>query len=160
MERWRYEANQEHLKEVEQRMKPMRTEAWKRLLRVNDQQWKMIEPSEKGEEVLGYEAHAAARGSGVHTKEGFRWQKHSEGTGGTLATPADEMTEGQKIADALCGLLEDPNSTDAQIREKIDALQQARENARKALPKAKQELAAVLTSARQEAVFLLTGSID
>jgi uncharacterized coiled-coil DUF342 family protein len=72
----------------------------------------------------------------------------------------DQMPEAYRVADELIDLLEDANSTDEQIRQKIDALQQARENARKALPKAKQELAAVLTTPRQEAVFLIKGYID
>lgn len=161
MNRWYYERNQEHLKEVEERMKPLWKEAWMRLLRVSEQQWKTIGPREERVGGLRYEARRGALGGPEpRPKQGLIWQRHSKGTNGTLATPPDKMTEGQKIADALADLLEDPNSTDQQIREKIDALQQARENARKALPKAKQELAAVLTTPRQEAIFLLKGSID
>ena len=70
------------------------------------------------------------------------------------------MTEGERIVEELTDLLEDKNSKEEEIRQKIDALQRARAKARKALPKAKQELAAVLTTPRQEAVFLLMGGID
>ena len=76
------------------------------------------------------------------------------------AKAPDEMSEGEKIADELIDLLEDENAKDKEIRRKIDALQQAREKAKKELPKAKQKLAAVLTSPRQRAVFLLMGPID
>ncbi len=76
------------------------------------------------------------------------------------AKAPDEMTEGEKIVEELIDLLEDENAKDEEIRQKIDALQRAREKAKKELPKAKQELAAVLTTPRQEAVFLIMGYID
>ncbi len=62
------------------------------------------------------------------------------------AKAPDELTEGEKIVEELTDLLEDENAKEKEIRQKIDALQQAREKARKALPKAKRELAAVLTT--------------
>jgi len=146
-------ANREYLNVVA-------TEAWKNLLRVTDEQWKLIEPKYEALVTLVPEARVHARAWGGRNQESFHWFRYSKGTDGTRAKTPDEMTEGQKIADALVDLLEDANSTDEQIRGKIDALQQARKNARKALPKAKQELAKVLTTPRQEAVFLIMGCID
>ncbi len=70
------------------------------------------------------------------------------------------MTEGERIVEELTDLLEDKNSKEEEIRQKIDALQRARAKARKELPKAKQELRKVLTTPRQEAVFLIMGYID
>ena len=159
-EKWRMQINQERLKENDIHMKLMAREAWKRLLRINEQQWKIIEPKCEEVRILKYEARACALGWGGSSKRKFHWQRHSKGSGGTLATSPNDMTEGQKIADALVDLLEDDNSTDEAIRQKIDALQKARENARTQLPKAKEELAKILTTPRQEAVFLLIGSID
>jgi membrane-bound ClpP family serine protease len=75
------------------------------------------------------------------------------------AKAPDELTEGEKIAEEFIDLLENENAKE-EIRRKIDALQRAREKARKQLPEARKELAAVLTSPRQEAVFLLMGYID
>ena len=72
----------------------------------------------------------------------------------------DELTEGEKIVEELIDLLENENPKDEEIRKKMDALQQFRENARRELAKAKQELRDVLTSPRQEAVLLLMGYID
>lgn len=141
-------------------MDSMAREAWKNLLRITVQEWNAIEPRKERAGGLKYESHVAALGWSPSSKQGLTWLSHSQGSAGSLGIPADKMTEGQRIADALADLLDDPNSTDQQIRQKIDALQQVRENARKALPKAKQELAVVLTTARQEAVFLLTGLID
>ena len=148
---------QQNLKRIEEYGSLMGKEAWKHLLRVTDAQWKLIEPEYEAVATLLREAHVCALGFGG--EESFSWHKHSEG-GGSSAKTLDEMTEGEKIVDELIDLLEDANSTDEQIKKKIDALHQARENARKALPKAKQELAAVLTTPRQEAVFLIRGYID
>jgi|GEM_PF-1893748 len=136
----------------------MVTEAWKNLLRVTEAQWKLIEPRYKKANDLDWEMWVGASRWG--TQESFHWYKRSEGNGGIRSKALEEMTEGEKIAEELIELLEDPNSTDEQIRKKIDALHQARENARKALPKARKELAAVLTTPRQEAVFLIWGYID
>jgi hypothetical protein len=60
----------------------------------------------------------------------------------------------------LIDLMRQEDPSDEELRQKIDALQQVREKARKKFPKAKRELAAVLTTPRQEAVFLLLGYID
>ena len=60
----------------------------------------------------------------------------------------------------LIDLMRQENPSCEELRQKIDALQQVREKARKERPRAKRELAAVLTTARQEAVFLLLGHID
>lgn len=43
------------------------------------------------------------------------------------AKAPDEMTEGEKIVEELIDLLENENTKDEEIRQKIDALQQARE---------------------------------
>jgi hypothetical protein len=160
IEQYRWEYRQEYLKQIERDMDAAAREAWKRLLRVNEQPWTLIEPKYKAVASLIPEAQVGASGWGGLNQDDVLWGKHSKGTAGSSAKAPDEMTEGEKIADEFIDLLEDPNSTDEQIRQKIDALQQARENARKALPKAKEELAAVLTTPRQEAIFLVMGLID
>jgi len=160
MKRSREEYRNKVLRRGEEELKLMEREAWKRLLRIDERRWKRIQPKSEEVWILKREAQAHALGYGGHSEQSFHWHKHSKGTGGRSAKTPDEMTEGLKLADALVDLLEDANSTDEAIREKIDALQKVRDNARKQLPKAKQELANVLTTSRQEAVFLLTGSID
>jgi hypothetical protein len=147
----------QHLKEAAEHTNLLAREAWKRLLRVSEGQWTLIEPKYEAIVKLIPEARAGVVASGGSNKETFHWFRYSKF--GIGKTP-DEMTDGEKVADALVELLEDPNSTGAQIRQKIDALQKARETARKALPEARKELAAVLTTPRQEAVFLLMGCID
>jgi hypothetical protein len=140
-------------------MNLMGTEAWTHLLRVTEAQWKLIEPTYRRANDLTWEMWAGAGGS-PHNEPNAPWRRASEGYGRMRGKTRDQMPEAYRVADELIDLLEDANSTDEQIRQKIDALQQARENARKALPKAKQELAAVLTTPRQEAVFLIKGYID
>ena len=142
----------------QKRIKAMFPQAWKRLLRTNERQWKLIEPKVDKIQVLGWTSWASAAGSGGI--EDFHWYKHSEGAPLQTAKAPHEITEGERLADELVGLLEDEKSTDEQIRKKIDELQQVRENARKAMPKAKKELAKVLTTPRQEAILLIMGYID
>ncbi len=135
-------------------------QAWKRLLRVTDQQFKLIEQKREKAHDLYIQKRVGAAGCGGNDEQSFHWNRWSKGTGGVRAKAPDEMTEGKKIADELIDLLENENSKEKEIRLKIDALQRAREKAKKELPKAKQELAAVLTTPRQEAVFLIMGYID
>ncbi|MFQ6036823.1 MAG: hypothetical protein ACE5NM_13370, partial [Sedimentisphaerales bacterium] len=159
LEQFRYEQRQKYLRSVEEWKKPSKREAWKRLLRVNESQWKTIEPKVEKVSSLSYKARARALGRVIINGQ-FRWHRHSKGAGRTPARTPDEMTEGRKIADALVDLLEDEKSTDEAIRQKINELLKVRDKARRQLPKAKQELAEALTTPRQEAVFLLMGAID
>ena len=142
----------------QERIKAMFPQAWKRLLRISDRQWKIIEPKVNNIQVIGKKMQACAAGWGGI--EDFHWYKHSEGAPLTRAKAPHEMKEGERLADELVDLLEDEKSKDEQIRKKIDELQQVRENARKEFPKAKQDLHEVLMTPRQEAIFLIMGYID
>ena len=120
-----------------------------------------------GASIAMFAAQALSQAHGYNQKSGglrngeqFRWNKPSRPYGPMQGKARDRMPQTHKTEEELIDLLEDANSTDQQIREKIDALQQARENARKALHKAKQEFAALLTTPRQEAIFLIKGDID
>jgi len=163
----RFQRKQEELKKTEPERIRRRIEAWTRLLRVTKQQWKRIEPTEEKAATLINEVHQGAEeyglqsdGSRITGKSAtFRWVKYAKRTG-ALALTSDEMTKGQKIADELIDLLEDDNASDQAIRERIDALQQARAQAHQEVPQAKQALRNIQTTRRQEAVFLLTGVID
>ncbi len=138
----------------------MARQAWKRLLRVTDQQFKLIEQKREKVGRLYREKRVGAAGCEGNDEQSFRWYRWSKSTGGVRAKAPDEMTEGKKIADELIDLMRKERAKEKEIRLKIDALQQVREKAKKELPKAKQELAAVLTTPRQEAVLLLMGYID
>lgn len=138
----------------------MARQAWKQLLWVSDQQCKLIEQKREKVGRLYREMHVGAAGGG-RNEESFRWYRPSESSWNPMKGKArDQKPEGYRIVEELIDLLEDENAKDEEIRLKIDALQRAREKAKKELPKAKQELAAVLTSPRQEAVLLLLGYID
>lgn len=160
MGKWIFQRRQQRLKREEERIKLLARQAWQRLLRINERQWELIEPKYEKVSALEREMWARARGSRGRDEQSFHWHRHSEGTGSIRAKAPEEITEGERIVDELIDLLEDEKSTDESIRRKIDALQQAREKARKALPRIRQELAKVLTTPRQEAVFLLMGRID
>ena len=138
----------------------MANEAWKNLLRVTEAQWNLIELKHRKTTNLNMEMWVGAAGSGSDM-ESFHWNKPSDTPQHPMEFKSrDQMTEGYRIVEELIELLEDEKSTNESIKQKIDALQQAREKAKKEWPKAKQELAATLTTPRQEAVFLLLGYID
>ena len=141
-------------------MNLMARQAWTCLLRVSERQWMRIKPKYDKVHDLIDEIRVHAPGWGGRNEQDFHWIRRSKGDGFRAAKALDEMTECERIVEALTDLLEDENSTDEQIRKKIDALQQAREKPRKALPQARKELAEVLTNSRQEAIFLIMGHID
>jgi hypothetical protein len=148
-----------------ERIRLMCREAWKRLLRISERQWKIIEPKDDKMQVLYHKIHLWSRGSlgTLRDVKPFHWKRPSRERVTWPPAPAktfDELTESEKILEELIDVLEDENSKDEEIRQKRDALQQFRENARRELAKAKQELRDVLTSPRQEAVYLIRGSID
>ena len=139
----------------------MAREAWIRLLRVSEKQWKIIEPRYEKERLISRTTRACAF-YGVENGENFFWSKSTDDKGAMFAPPKspNELTEGQKIVDNLIDLLRHESTSDEELRRKIDALQQVRENSRKELPQAKKELAEVLKTPRQEAIFLIRGDID
>ncbi len=145
-----------------ERKRLMRREAWKRLLRISERQWKIIKPKADKVDILVWRMSMRAS---VETDRigSSRWRRPSRRMDRWPPAPdktPDELTESEKILEELIDVLEDENSKDEEIRKKMDALQQFREKARRELPKGKQELAKVLTSPRQEAVFLIMGCID
>jgi hypothetical protein len=136
-------------------------QAWMRLLRISEHQWKIIEPKYRKAHDLDWEIWTGATGWRGLNEQGFHWNRASDSHYHPMEYKArDEMPEVYRIAEELIDLLEDEKSTDEQIRKKINALQQAREKAREALPQAKKELADILTTPRQEAIFLIMGHID
>jgi len=138
----------------------MARQAWIRLLRVSESQWNLINPKYKKANDLSWDVWIGAGGSG-RDMESFHWNKPSDTPQHPMEFKSrDQWTEGYIIVEELIELLEDEKSTDEAIKQKIDALQQFREKARKALPMAKQELSKVLTTPRQEAIFLIMGYID
>ena len=165
------ERSEMHRKEIEDRLlkeeiardeylAERRRVAMKNELRVSEAQWRIIEPKYKRQYQLMKDT--GARSSSANSKDsGHRWIKPTESKlGRALPLTFSELTEAYRNADKLVDLLRREDTTDEELRKQIDALQQAREKARKERPKAKQELAATLTTPRQEAVFLLLGYID
>jgi Spy/CpxP family protein refolding chaperone len=70
-----------------------------------------------------------------------------------------ELTEGEKACEKLFELLQDKNSRPEKIKQKMDALHQAREKAKNQLAKVRQELREILNS-RQEAKLVLLEVLD
>lgn len=81
------------------------------------------------------------------------------GGGPTWRLADRELTEGEKACEELFELLQDKNSRPEKIKQKMDALRQAREKAKNQLAKVRQELREILNS-RQEANLVLIGLLD
>ena len=142
----------------------MTRQAMKNELRVNEAQWRIIEPKYKRQFRLMKDTCARSGSvfrvfSNKDKDLGFKWIKPTESESGLPKTFA-ELSEAYRNVEKLVDLVRREDTTEEEFRKQIDALQQAREKARKEWLKARQELAAVLTTPRQEAVFLLLGDID
>jgi hypothetical protein len=134
-------------------------QAMRNELRVSEAQWRIIEPKYKRQILLMWLSWARASHR-VTTREDTWIEQTENKMGRAQPKTAAELTEAERNIEKLIDLLRREDTTDEELRKQIDALQQARENAKKEWPKARQELAAILTTPRQEAVFLLLGHID
>jgi len=83
------------------------------------------------------------------SQSGWRWYKPSE-----RKTPS-ELTEGERICEELLKLIEDNNSRPEEIEQKMEALQKIRQEAKKQLAKAQQELGEVLTFHQEAALIMM-----
>ena len=141
----------------EERAKLRRKEAWKNELRIGERQWNNIQPKMDSIIRIWFKTRIRAKYSVDLKTNSFHWHKYSE-VKGTETLP--ELTEAKRCVDELVNLIRDENSSDEDIRKKIDELQKIREQSLEELPKVEKELAELLTTPRQEAIFLLLGYID
>lgn len=84
---------------------------------------------------------------------GWQWLRPSERKG------SGELTEGEKICEELLELLEDKDANEQDIRQKMEALRKFRQEAKKELAIARQELREVVTF-RQEATLVMMRLLD
>jgi Spy/CpxP family protein refolding chaperone len=164
-------------KRIEQLQKRSRIESEKRssesmrqVLRANQRQWRSIKPRlEKVQHLLketrvciypGYYRRSRGSGGGSnnqqsHAKveEGWKWNKAWEKKAPT------ELTKGERTCEELLLLLEDKNSNQEEIEQKVEALREIRKDASMQLGRAQQELREVLTF-RQKATLTLMRYLD
>ncbi|OGN89562.1 MAG: hypothetical protein A2Z38_03695 [Planctomycetes bacterium RBG_19FT_COMBO_48_8] len=164
MKKW---SDDQHLKERiadYEYLSEMSRQAMKNELRVSEARWRIIEPKYERQIQLMLDTWSRSNSSISSSKEKdleFEWIKPTEyKLGRALPKTFAELTDAERNVEKLVDLLRREDTTDEELRKQIDALQQAREKARKEWPKANQELAVTLTTPRQEAVFLLMGYID
>ncbi len=171
-EQRRQQWQMQNKKRIEQLEKRSRTESakkadesMKQALRATERQWKVIKPRLDKVEYLSKQARVSmapasfrrSRGSGggpnnrqtaPKVEEGWKWSKAWEDKA------PNELTEGERICEELLELLEDKDSKQEEIEQKVEALREVRKEAGKQLAKAQQELREVLTF-RQEATLVL-----
>lgn len=83
------------------------------------------------------------------SQSGWRWYKPSE------RKAPSELTEGERICEELLKLIGDKNSKPEEIKQKMEALQKIRQEAKKQLAKAQQELGEVLTFHQEAALIMM-----
>ena len=145
-------------------------ESMKQALRETEQQWKVIKPrldrvkylSKQARVSITPQSYKRSRSSGgspdnqqsvTKVEEGWKWTKAWE-----KKAPA-ELTEGERICEELLELIEDKNSKQEEIEQKIEAFREERKKAGIQLANAQQELREVITF-RQEATLVLMRLLD
>jgi len=79
---------------------------------------------------------------------GWKWYKPSD------QKDPDKLTKGERICEELLKLIEG-NSKPEEIKQKMEALRKTRQEAKRRLPKAKQELCEVLTYRQKAALIMM-----
>jgi hypothetical protein len=141
-------------------------QAIRQALGVTDQEWSQIQP--KVQQVIRLQSEARvsitmtvgrrARGADTGAADQPpvpRWNRPSE----MAQMTGQELTEGQKAAEALLDLLEKKDSDIKQIQQKVEALRAIRQKAQKDLANAQAELKKALND-RQQAALVLMGLLD
>lgn len=137
-------------------------QAIRRVLGATDQEWSQIQPKLQAVVKLQTEARVAltlagGRRAAADTGEqpaGPTWIRPSQ----MAQMTNQELTEGQKAAEALLDLLE-KNADIKQIQEKVQALRTVRQKAQQQLATAQAELKKVLNE-KQQAMLVLMGLLD
>jgi Spy/CpxP family protein refolding chaperone len=96
---------------------------------------------------------AGGNSSPSHIYRFWRWFRPSQNKG------FENLNEGEKICEELFRLLEDNNSESEEIRQKMEALRKFRQEAKKELAMAQQELRKLVTP-QQEAALVMMQILD
>lgn len=185
MRRWFKQRREQMQIQRQREIAQARNEANRQLIGATKRQWLAIRP--KMEKVrhaqklvwvaihLNYfkddsNSNSDKTGSQSEYKYSWKWDRPSErkksNEGDSIAKSIDtisdpkiseELTRGEGICEELLTLLEDKNSSEEDIREKVEALRNFRQKAKEQLAKAQQELRQVVTTLRQEAVLVWKG---
>lgn len=166
----------ERIREMQKMAREQEEQAMKQALGVDEARWKIIRPKiehvkacrQRATESLGapfsssFVSSSSPQGGGFGS--GFQYQFGGSGNmssgGSSFQNQLDRrQSETQRYCQELQGLLDNPNSSSAAIKQKMLDLQRARARARKQLAQAQKELREVLTF-RQQARLCLMGLLD
>jgi hypothetical protein len=151
----------EELTRLNDNFKAVRADLERQILKMDRGRWQQIRPRlDRVRTLRGQAGFRMVTRVTRNMKEGrWYWRRISEDRMGRRAKTVTQMTECERIAEELVDLLEDKDATDEQIKQKMNALEQARYKARRELAKARQELRKELTP-RQEAILLMLRALD
>ncbi len=157
--------------------------AMRQALGVNDEQWKVIEPRLKKvkhyreQAFIGtgppFQSNFSSFGTGPGGGQGFssgftggfQFQAGASGQGAMVPNSTGRqdfdgpVSDGEILCEEIQRLLYDPQATPEQVSQKLDALRQEREKARRQWVAAQQQLREVLDF-RQQARLVLMGLLD
>jgi len=145
------------------RMRQMMEQRLQEALGATDTEWKVLGPRVIKVQELSRQVNAGGRGMMM-----FGRGRGQGGPGGPQGGPGGqrgprgtnrELTDVEKIQQALQTTLEDTSATPDTIKQQLTQLRAAKERAKQDLAKAQQDLRQVLTL-RQEAVLVLMGLLD
>jgi hypothetical protein len=141
-----------------ERMRQMMEQRMQEALGATDQEWKVLGPRVMKVQELSRQAGGGGRGMmfgrGMRGGPGGPGGNRPGGRGMNR-----ELTAVEKVQEELQTLLENTAATPDQIKPLLTKLRTAREEAKRNLAKAQQDLRLVLT-VRQEAVMVLMGMLD
>ena len=176
-------SHEERMWDFRRRAREQETQAMKQALGADEQQWQVIEPKLRKVRACRDQAFvgialpfqssftssvgsAPGQAGGQSSSGGFAggFQFQSGGTGTVTSSsawddPDRPATEGQIICDELQRMLQDPQVAPEQIRQRLDALRQAREKGRRQWGLAQQDLRKVL-NLNQEAKLVMMGLLE
>lgn len=175
-------SHEERIRDFRRKAREQETQAMKQALGADEQQWQIIEPKLKKVRACRDQAfvgialpfqssftssvgsapgQAGGQGFGGFAG-GFQFQSGSTGvvtSSSAWDDPDRPATEGEIICDELQRMLQDPQVAPEQIRQRLDALRQARQKSAKKWAAAQQELRNVL-NLNQEAKLVMMGLLE
>ncbi|OHB76242.1 MAG: hypothetical protein A2Z25_05930 [Planctomycetes bacterium RBG_16_55_9] len=147
-----------------EQMRQMMEQRMQEALGATDQEWKVLGPRVMKVQDLSRQTGGGGRGMmmfgrGMRGGPGGPGAPGGDRPGGRGMGTNRELTEVDKIQEALQTTLDNTSATPDQIKQELTKLRAAREKAKQELAKAQQDLRQVLT-VRQEATLVLMGMLD
>ena len=143
-----------------EQMRQRMAERLKETLGASDEEWAVIAPRLEKVQTLSFQSRTGGMGFMFgRVRGGRRFGGPAGQPGETRPEQSSEQSPVQKAAEELRTIVDSEGAGESDIKQKLTAYREAREEARKELAKAQEELREVLTL-RQEAQLVLMGTLE